>query len=37
VAAACLAGAHVVRVHAVPEMLHVVRVADEVRRYHRAD
>ena len=37
VAAACLAGAHIVRVHAVREMLQVVRVADEIRRYHRAD
>lgn len=37
VAAAVLAGAHIVRVHAVPEMLHVVRVCDEIRRYHRAD
>ncbi|OFW48392.1 MAG: dihydropteroate synthase [Acidobacteria bacterium RIFCSPLOWO2_12_FULL_68_19] len=34
VAAAVLAGAHIVRVHAVREMLQVVRVADEVRRYH---
>lgn len=34
VAAAVLAGAHIVRVHAVPAMLHVVRVADEIRRYH---
>ena len=30
----CLAGAHIVRVHAVREMLQVVRVADEIRRYH---
>ena len=37
VAAACLAGAHIIRVHAVAEMLQVVRVADEIRRYHRAD
>jgi dihydropteroate synthase len=37
VAAACLSGAHIVRVHAVAEMLQVVRVADEIRRYHRAD
>ena len=34
VAAAVLAGAHIVRVHAVREMVHVVRVADEIRRYH---
>ena len=34
VAAAVLAGAHIVRVHAVAEMLQVVRVADEIRRYH---
>ena len=37
VAAAVLAGAHVVRVHAVGAMRQVVRVADEIRRYHRAD
>lgn len=37
VTGAVLAGAHVVRVHAVAEMLHVVRVADEIRRYHRVD
>jgi dihydropteroate synthase len=37
VAAACLAGAHIVRVHAVAEMLPVVRVSDEIRKYHRAD
>jgi len=37
VAAAVLAGAHVVRVHAVGEMLQVARVADEIRRYHRVD
>jgi len=37
VTAAVLAGAHVVRVHAVGEMLQVVRVADEIRRYHRVD
>lgn len=37
VTAAVLAGAHIVRVHAVPQMLHVVRVADEIRRYHRLD
>jgi len=33
VTAAVLAGAHIVRVHAVPEMLQVVRVADEIRKY----
>jgi dihydropteroate synthase len=32
VAAAVLAGAHVVRVHAVAEMAQVVRVAEEIRR-----
>ena len=37
VTAAVLAGAHVVRVHAVGEMLQVTRVADEIRRYHRVD
>jgi len=30
-----LAGAHIVRVHAVREMTSVVRVADEIRKYHR--
>jgi dihydropteroate synthase len=35
VTAAVLAGAHVVRVHAVREMNHAVRVADEIRKYHR--
>jgi dihydropteroate synthase len=35
VTAAVLAGAHVVRVHAVREMMPVVRVADEIRKYHR--
>ena len=34
VGSAVLSGAHIVRVHAVPEMLQVVRVADEIRRYH---
>jgi dihydropteroate synthase len=34
VASAVLVGAHIVRVHAVREMLQVVRVADEIRRYH---
>jgi dihydropteroate synthase len=37
VTAALLAGAHVVRVHAVSEMVQVARVADEIRRYHRVD
>jgi len=36
VTAAVLAGAHIVRVHAVRQMLQVVRVADEIRRYHSA-
>jgi dihydropteroate synthase len=35
VSAAVLAGAHIVRVHAVREMIPVVRVADEIRKYHR--
>jgi dihydropteroate synthase len=34
VTAAVLAGAHIVRVHAVAELVQVVRVADEIRRYH---
>jgi len=34
VASAVLSGVHIVRVHAVLEMLQVVRVADEIRRYH---
>jgi dihydropteroate synthase len=33
VAAAVLAGAHIVRVHAVSEMVQVVRVAEEIRRH----
>jgi len=33
VTAAVLAGAHIVRVHAVAEMTHVVRVAEEIRRH----
>jgi dihydropteroate synthase len=37
VAAAVLAGAHVVRVHAVAPMVQVARVADRIRRYHRAE
>ena len=32
VAAAVLAGAHIVRVHAVPQMVQVVRAAEEIRR-----
>ncbi|MFN7918334.1 MAG: dihydropteroate synthase [Vicinamibacterales bacterium] len=35
VAAAVLAGAHIVRVHAVAEMVQVVRVAGDTRRYGR--
>jgi len=35
VTAVVLAGAHIVRVHAVREMIPVVRVADEIRKYHR--
>jgi dihydropteroate synthase len=37
VTAAVLAGTHVVRVHDVRDLGQVVRVADEIRRYHRAD
>ena len=37
VASAVLSGVHIVRVHAVEEMRQVVRVADEIRRYHRVD
>jgi dihydropteroate synthase len=37
VTAAVLGGAHIVRVHAVREMVQVVRVADEIRKYHRRD
>jgi dihydropteroate synthase len=37
VAAAVIAGAHIVRVHAVAPMVQVVRVSDEIRKYHRAD
>lgn len=37
VSAAVLAGAHIVRVHAVPEMAQVARVSDEIRKYHRGD
>jgi dihydropteroate synthase len=36
VASAVIAGAHIVRVHAVRELTQVVRVADEIRKYHRA-
>jgi dihydropteroate synthase len=32
-AAAVLGGAHIVRVHAVTEMVQVVRVAEEIRRH----
>lgn len=35
VTAAVLAGAHIVRVHAVREMAQVVRVSDEIRKYYR--
>src|SRR5688572_21469089 len=34
VAAAVFAGVHIVRVHAVREMAQVVRVSDEIRKYH---
>jgi dihydropteroate synthase len=37
VAASVLAGAHIVRVHAVAPMVQVVRVTDEIRKYHRAE
>ena len=37
VSACVAAGAHIVRVHAVREMVQVVRVADEIRKYHRDD
>jgi dihydropteroate synthase len=37
VAACVLAGAHIVRVHAVAPMVQVVRVTDEIRKYYRAD
>ena len=37
VTASVLGGAHIVRVHAVREMAQVVRVADEIRKYHRRD
>ena len=35
VTTAVLCGAHIVRVHAVRELSEVVRVADEIRKYHR--
>jgi dihydropteroate synthase len=35
VAASVLSGAHIIRVHAVRQMADVVRVADEIRKYHR--
>ena len=35
VTAAVIAGAHIVRVHAVRQLVPVVRVADEIRKYHR--
>jgi dihydropteroate synthase len=35
VSAAVMNGAHIVRVHAVREMAQVVRVSDEIRKYHR--
>jgi dihydropteroate synthase len=35
VTAGVLGGAHIIRVHAVREMVQVVRVADEIRRYHQ--
>jgi dihydropteroate synthase len=37
VTAAVLAGAHIVRVHAVAEMVQVVRVAEAIRRHGRSD
>jgi dihydropteroate synthase len=37
VTAAVIGGAHIVRVHAVASMVQVVRVTDEIRKYHRAD
>ncbi len=35
VGASAVAGAHIVRVHAVAEMAQVVRISDEIRKYHR--
>ena len=35
ITSAVLFGAHIVRVHAVRELADVVRVADEIRKYHR--
>ena len=37
VSAAVVGGAHIVRVHAVREMVQVARVSDEIRKYHRGD
>ena len=37
VTAAVLGGAHIVRVHAVTEMVQVVRVAEATRRHGRID
>jgi dihydropteroate synthase len=37
VTAAILGGVHIVRVHAVAEMVQVARVADEIRKYHREE
>jgi dihydropteroate synthase len=37
VTASVLAGAHIVRVHAVAPMVQAARVADEIRKYHRAE
>ena len=37
VSAAVFGGAHIVRVHAVREMVQVARVSDEIRKYHRGD
>jgi len=35
VAASVFGGAHIVRVHAVREMVQVARISDEIRKYHR--
>ena len=37
VAASVFGGAHIVRVHAVREMVQVARISDEVRKYHREE
>ncbi|HEX5108696.1 MAG TPA: dihydropteroate synthase [Vicinamibacterales bacterium] len=37
VSAAVFGGAHIVRVHAVRQMVQVARVSDEIRKYHRGD